>query len=195
MATAHDIIRDWPEESRAAAELVIEQFGEPHESTPSQLTWFNIDNCKRVVATREFARHSFPVPHTDSVTSTISYRVPPELASDILAFDGSVTIHRTAGELSATCHDVEANRLAINLVDDMVRGGYTADEARDYYSKEFLDHRRGKSTPYMDLLRVVNDNNSRDPDERTLTDDDLEQAVAEGARRREQSDALVGSVG
>lgn len=197
MATAYDIIRDWPEESREAAGLVIDQFGEPHESTPSQLTWFNVDDCKRVVVTREFAHHSFPAPHTDSVTSTINYRVPPELAGDILAFDGSVTINRTMGELSATCHDVEANHLAINLVDDMVRGGYTADEARDYYSKEFLDYRRGKATPYMERLRVINDSNSRDPDERTLSDDDLEQAQAEGERRREleQEEALVGSVG
>lgn len=58
-------------------------------------------------------------PHTDSVTSTIEYRVPPDLASDILSFDGSVTISRTRGELSATCHDVQANHLALNLVDDI----------------------------------------------------------------------------
>jgi len=58
-------------------------------------------------------------PHTDSVTSTIEYRVPSELASDILSLNGSVTISRTRGELFATGHDVQANHLALNLVDDI----------------------------------------------------------------------------
>ncbi|HRN28507.1 MAG TPA: hypothetical protein PK781_05160 [Terrimesophilobacter sp.] len=186
MATARDIISDWPEESREAAQLVIDAFGEPHESAPSRLTWFDIDNSKRVVAKREFSHHDFPAPHTDSVTSTIAYRVPPELASDIVAFDGSVTIARTDGEVSATCHDVEANHLALNLVDDIVRGVYTAQEARDYYGKEFLDYRRGKATPYMRKLRMTADENAADSDERSLSDDDLEQAKAEGERRKEQ---------
>lgn len=186
MVTARDIIRDWPEAAREAAELVIDAFGDPHESTPTRLTWFNVDNSRRVVAKREFSHHNFPVPHTDSVTSTIAYRVPPELASDILSFDGSVTIDRTAGELSATCHDVEANHLAINLVDDIVRGARTAHEARDYYGREFLDYRRGKATPYMEKLRIISDDNAADPDEPSLSDDDLELARAEGARREGQ---------
>lgn len=183
MAAASDIISDWPMESREAAQLVIDAFGEPHESTPSQLTWFDIDDSKRVTAKREFSRHEFPAPHTDSVTSTISYAVPPELASDIVSFDGSVTIDRTAGELSATCHDVEANHLALNLADDIVRGERSSGEARDYYGKEFLDYRRGLATPYMEKLRVRSDPDAADPDERTLREADLEAAKAEGASR------------
>lgn len=182
MATASGIIREWPEEAREAAQLVIDAFGEPHEATASQLTWFEVDDSKRVTAKREFSPHEFPAPHTDSVTSTISYAVPPELASDIISFDGSVTIDRTAGELSATCHDVEANHLALNLVDDIVRGVYSSKEARDYYGKEFLDYRRGLPTPYMEKLRVITDADAADPDERTLSESDIEAAKAEGER-------------
>lgn len=34
---AAEIIREWPEESREAASEVIKKYGEPTESTPSQL--------------------------------------------------------------------------------------------------------------------------------------------------------------
>lgn len=56
---------------------------------------------KRVVATRTYYNHEFPVPHIDSVESFIDYRVPPEKATALAQFDGSVVIERTAGEVSA----------------------------------------------------------------------------------------------
>jgi hypothetical protein len=34
-------------------------------------------------------------------------------AARLVRFDGSVIIERTAGEVSARCHDEEANRLAL----------------------------------------------------------------------------------
>jgi hypothetical protein len=39
----------------------------------------------------------------------IDYRVPPEHFSPLAAFDGSVIVERTAGEVSARCHDEQAN--------------------------------------------------------------------------------------
>jgi hypothetical protein len=33
-----ELIQDWPEESREAAQLVIDTYGEPHEATGSLLT-------------------------------------------------------------------------------------------------------------------------------------------------------------
>lgn len=32
-------IKNWPEESREAARLVVDQYGEPDEVTETQLTW------------------------------------------------------------------------------------------------------------------------------------------------------------
>lgn len=32
-------IAQWPEESREAAQLVIDRYGEPDEATPTQLVW------------------------------------------------------------------------------------------------------------------------------------------------------------
>jgi hypothetical protein len=55
----------------------------------------------------------------------------------------------------ARCHDEQANFLALNLMNDIVKGQKSVEEARRYYSKEFLDYRRKKPTPYMDKSDVV----------------------------------------
>jgi hypothetical protein len=93
-----DIIKGWPEESREAAQLVIDAYGEPHEATGSLLTWHDVGPWKRVVASKVFFKHDFPAPHFDSVESFIDYRVPTDQFTPLAAFDGSVIVERTAGE-------------------------------------------------------------------------------------------------
>lgn len=174
-------MQNWPSESREAAQLVIDQYGEPDEATESQLVWHRPGPWKRIVASKAFFEHNFPAPHNDSVESVIDYRVPPEKFSEIAAFDGSVIIERTTGEVSARCHDEQANLLALNLMHDIVTGARTVEEARAYYAKEFADYRRKKPTPYMEKLRFTpGDGGAADPDVRILTDRDLEQAKREG---------------
>ena len=131
--------------------------------------------------------HAFPAPHIDSVESFIDYRVPPDKFTALAEFDGSVIVERTAGEVSARCHDEQANCLALNLMHDIVTGAKSVQEARDYYAKEFADYRRKKPTPYMEQLRFEIDRRSAtaDADERVLSDDVLEQAVEEGKKVRQ----------
>src|SRR5690606_2554986 len=71
----------WPEQAREAAQLVIDQYGEPDEVTESQLTWHSPGPWKRIVATKAFHEHNFPTPHYDSVESVIDYRVPVDKVS------------------------------------------------------------------------------------------------------------------
>jgi hypothetical protein len=78
-AHSSQVIKNWPDESREAAELVIEQYGEPHEATHSMLIWHNVGPWKRMVASRAFYDHHFPAPHIDAVESFIDYRVPVEM--------------------------------------------------------------------------------------------------------------------
>ncbi|HEX6130835.1 MAG TPA: hypothetical protein VF044_03840, partial [Actinomycetota bacterium] len=74
----------------------------------------------------------------------------------------------------------EANNLALNLMHDIVTGARTVDGAREHYKKEFLDHRRKRPTPYMDELRVPPAEDPADPDERVISDEELERAGREG---------------
>lgn len=184
MANTRAVVQDWPEESREAAQLVIDTYGEPDEVTATLLVWHDVGSWKRMVATKWFEHHNFPAPHQDSVTSVIDYRVPPAKVSDLVQFDGSVSVDRTSGEISARCHDEQANNLALNLAHDVVTGARTVQEARDYYAEEFLGFRRGDTTPYMDALQFdAAQGDTTDPDERALSDEQLEEAVAEGQRR------------
>lgn len=131
-ANGSEIIRDWPEESREATKLVIDKYGEPDEATTSELIWHRPGEWKRIVASRTFWHHNFPAPHIDVVESFIDYRVPPEKFSDLAEFDGSVIVERTAGEVSARCHDEEANRLALNLIHDISLGGLKVEPIEEY---------------------------------------------------------------
>lgn len=177
-----DVLAYWPEESREAAQLVVDKYGEPHESTASQLTWFAVGEWKRVVATKALWEHRFPAPHYDSVESIIDYRVAPDLFSALAQFDGSVVARRTMGELSATCHDEEANRLALNLAHDLISGDRDVPDARAYYSKEFTDSRRKAPTPYMQKLHFAPQSPNPDPDVPTIDEEELHDAEEEGQR-------------
>jgi hypothetical protein len=175
------VIARWPSESQEAARLVIDTYGEPHEVTASALTWHNVGQWKRVVATKAYYEHRFPAPHIDAVETFVDYRVPPGCYSALAEFDGSVIAERTAGEVSARCHDEQANFLALNLMHDIVTGEKSVQEARDYYATEFLNARRKEPTPYMEGLRFrPGTGTAADPDTRVLSDEQLEAAKAQG---------------
>lgn len=72
---ATEIVKGWPEESREAAQLVIDTYGEPDEATDTYLTWQGRGPWKRIVASKTFFKHEFPAPHIDAVESVIDY--PP----------------------------------------------------------------------------------------------------------------------
>jgi hypothetical protein len=177
-----DIIRTWPEESREAAQTFIDAHGEPTEASASLLIWNDVGRWKRVVASRTFYEHRFPAPHIDSVESVIDYRVPVDRFTPLAEFDGSVIVERTAGEISARCHDEQANLLALNLAHDIVTGEKTVQEAREYYATEFLDFRRKRPTPYMEKLHFAPGGPTADPDTPILSNEDLEAATREGEK-------------
>ena len=194
MIDAAGYMQDWPKESREAAQLVIDKYGEPSEASESELIWHRPGPWKRMVATKAFYKHDFPTPHIDAVESVIDYRVPPEKVRAVAEFDGSVIVERTAGEVSARCHDEEANFLALNLMHDIVTGRRSVSEARRHYAREFLDYRRKQPTPYMQGLKFTADvGGTADPDRRMLSEFDLKQAEQEG-RRRQQGDRQATSL-
>jgi hypothetical protein len=178
-----EIIKDWPKEFQEDAQLVIDAYGEPQEATESLLTWHQVGPWKRVLASKVFFDHAFPAPHIDSVESVIDYQVPADQFSALAAFDGSVIAERTAGEVSARCHDEQANFLALNPMHDLVTGAKGVEEARAYYAEEFLNARRKQPTPYMEQLRFQPGTGTPDPDQRVLSDQDLEQAAKQGEQK------------
>lgn len=170
---ADAIIKDWEADQKEVAEYTIKQYGNPDEATPSLLIWYNKERWTKILVSREGAQHNFPFPHLDITESVTKYRVPTDKFNDLAVFDGSVTIRRTQGEISARCHDEMANLLAINLSHDIILGKTTIEEARKTYVDTMVDYRAKKPTPYMDALQFPEQKATGDPDVELITPEEL----------------------
>jgi hypothetical protein len=146
------LVDGWPDSPRQAAEKLVVKYGLPNEATPSMLIWNDVKRgpWKRIVVYRYETPHLFPVAHTDFVEHVIDYRVPVERIGELAAFDGSISVDRTRGEVSARCNDERMNFVALNLVHAIVIGRLSVDEAR----KQFLDA--------MNVLEAINGYDARD---------------------------------
>ncbi|HSH59941.1 MAG TPA: hypothetical protein VK988_09935 [Acidimicrobiales bacterium] len=115
-------IRTWPEAPKKAAEKILDHYGAPNEATPTKLFWYGTGPWSRMELTADEAVHNFPTPHTDYLTQYIDYPVPADKASGLIAFDGSVLLDRTTGELGARCDHEAYNTLTINLATEIIAG-------------------------------------------------------------------------
>jgi len=143
-------IKTWPEASQMAAKDMMDKYGKPNETTPHMLVWYNNGPWKKTTIYDVETKHIFPVDHTDVMEQVIDYKVPANKFSALAEYDGSVSVHRTDGEISAKCDFEEANFLALNLANDVITGKKTAKAARDFYTnaiKEFVLEK--KTSPYM----------------------------------------------
>ena len=121
--------------------------------------------------------HRFPKPHNDLLEQSIDYAVPIERFSDIAAFDGSVIIERTKGEVSARCDKEEMNFLALNLMHDLVTGKLGVDEARRLYTETAGKFMMGQHEPYTEGLQFeAPKQDTADPDEMTVAETLLHKA-------------------
>jgi hypothetical protein len=117
------------------------------------LTWFNNGPWKRTIVYKEEVRHDFPKPHTDFVEQFIDYRVPTDKFDELAAYDGSVIVERTKGEISARCDKEEMNLLALNLSHDIVRGTKSVDQARQFYADTAVAAMKGEKPAYITALQ------------------------------------------
>jgi hypothetical protein len=129
---------------------MIKKYGQPQEVTPNRLIWHDNGPWKFTGLVNEEIPHSSPVAHTDMLYQTISYRVDPQDADDLLAYDGSIILERTKGELGARCDKEEANFLAINLANDVATGKRNVEDTRRFYA-ESIQQLMKTGTPNEDL--------------------------------------------
>ena len=146
----------WAEASQMVAKQMIEKYGNPNESTDHMLIWYNNGPWKKTIIYSEESKHIFPVDHVDVMEQVIDYKVSPEKYSDLAAYDGSVTVRRTDGELSAKCDKEGANFLAINLANDVATGKKSVADARAFYAMAIKDFAlQNKMSPYMESLQFT----------------------------------------
>ncbi|MBA3392144.1 MAG: hypothetical protein H0T89_05840 [Deltaproteobacteria bacterium] len=102
-AAVDKILATWSPRPVLAAQQMLAKYGLPQEATSEQLVWHDQGPYKRITVTRIEIPHDFPKPHMDYLMHTVNYRVSSAKASALVAFDGSVVVDRTAGEMSARC--------------------------------------------------------------------------------------------
>jgi hypothetical protein len=166
---ADQIIQDWPETAKKSAQAMIEKYGPPSEATQSMLLWQKNGPWKRTIVNKEEVDHDFPMPHKDVMEQFVNYKVPPEKFDELAKYDGSVIVERTKGELSARCDKEEANFLALNLANDIVKGEKSVEEAREFYGESIKKFMAGEKPEYMQkLLFEVQQKDAGDPDVSTI---------------------------
>jgi hypothetical protein len=170
-AEAARIIRDWPAGQQKVAEQMLTKYGPPNEATPTRLTWYRNGPWKRTEISSDVVVHNWPAPHSDFLTQTIDYRVPPQLISTIAEFDGSIIVDRTRGEVSARCDSEAANVLGMNMVHEIVTGQRDATDARRTSEQNTVAYNLGRDAPYAErLLFHVPEGGTEDLDHSAIGD-------------------------
>lgn len=134
-AWVHDHLQGWPPKTVALAVTLVEKYGKPEDAGAHRITWYGNGPWKRTALLREGVSHHFPLPHQDILEQTVDYRVPEKKAADLIAYDGSLVIDRTRGELSVHCNTEEMNILTLNIANDIVTGERSVDQAMAYHAQ------------------------------------------------------------
>ncbi len=150
----HKTLTGWPQDTQKLAVQLVSKYGQPNETTDKQLTWYDNGPWKRTVLHKEEIRHDFPMPHKDILEQTVNYRVPTEKFSELAQYNGSVVANRTQGELSVRCDSEEANLLALNLADDIVKGERTVEQARAFHAQVIRGRMINEPEAYLQSLRL-----------------------------------------
>ncbi len=154
-SAVHDLLSTWPNNSRVLAEEFTRSYGMPHEATQSMLIWHYNGPWKRSIVHKEGAPHNVPHHHIDLVEQTVDAMIPADKNDEIIAFDGSIIIDRTRGEMTAFCENEDANMLILNLAHDIAIGKSTASQARQYMNKFEGPIRANWPNPYRNSLQIT----------------------------------------
>ena len=146
------VIAAWPPRPQLGAQMMLSKYGPPQAVTQDKLVWENKGDYKRITVTKQEHHHDFPLPHTDFMEHTVSYKVPADKTEELSKYDGSCTFDRTKGELSARCDLEGHNILTLNLAHDIATGKKGADEARKAFGAIVVQDTLGKHPAYVEKL-------------------------------------------
>lgn len=151
---ADQVIAGWKAVPQEAAKQMIAKYGQPQEVTANRLIWHNNGPWKYSELANEEIPHDFPMPHKDALYQAVNFRIDPQKADELLAYDGSIVLDRTKGEIAARCDKEEANFLAINLANDIATGRRSVEDARKFYADSIMMMmKQNKKNEYLQGFR------------------------------------------
>jgi predicted outer membrane protein len=145
----------WPERPRLAVKEMSAKYGAPVEVSSEAIIWHNAGPYKRIMVTKKEIPHDFPAPHMDFLEHTISYNVPIDKIDDLVAYDASMTINKTQGEMSARCDLEGHNILTLNLARDIIDGKINVEQARKSFGENVVADFGGKHPAYVEQLQFT----------------------------------------
>ena len=148
-------VSSWPERPRLAVKEMTAKYGAPLEVSSEAMIWHNAGPYKRIMVTKKEIPHDFPAPHMDFLEHTISYNVPIDKIDDLVAYDASMTINKTQGEMSARCDLEGHNILTLNLARDIIDGKITVEQARKSFGENVVADFGGKHPAYVEQLQFT----------------------------------------
>lgn len=154
----------WHPAAQEAVTYMIDKYGPPAELTASMAVWNETGPWKRSIVYAQAVQHDFPMPHPDVFEQFIDYRAPTDRYDELAAYDGSVIVERTKGEMSARCDKEAANFLALNLAHEIATGVRTPEDARRVYGEQIKMVMDGQMTSYTSGLMFTPPPNGADPD-------------------------------
>ena len=160
-------VSNWNKSSQMAVDEITKKYGDPNGVTDDELIWINAGVWQKISITKTESKHSFPIEHTDMMTTTIMYKVPVDKMDELGIFDGSVTFDRTQGTMSARCDKEANNFLALNLANDIITNKKTVEYARKAYGDIIKQKMSGANPEYMTKLLFTSQSNTADPDKNT----------------------------
>jgi hypothetical protein len=147
------ILGRWDSKPATVARQMIQKYGQPDEVSTGRVIWHNKGPWKRTEVANELVRHDLPTQHDDVLTQVIRYQVPAEITDELAKFHPGIVIDRAKGELSVRCIREDANLLAVNLADEIVRRARTPDDARSFFAQAFFSDER-QHIAYKQALRL-----------------------------------------
>lgn len=147
------ILARWDPKASTVARQMIQKYGRPDEVSSGRVIWHDKGPWKRTEVANELVRHDLPALHDDVLTQVVRYQVPAEITDELAKFHPGILIDRAKGELSVRCVREDANLLAVNLADEIVRRARTPDGARTFFAQAFFSDER-QHLAYKQALRL-----------------------------------------
>jgi len=163
--TISRLIKNWPEAAKSAASDIMSKYGLPIRASRAELYWKDAAPFNEIHVYNQELIHNFPSPHNDTLSQTISFHTPIDMADDLIRFKGSLIIDRTKGELTSRSDKESMNILALNLAHELVEKKLTAEKAREIFAKEALNNSQGEKQLLTSKLNFMPDSETADADE------------------------------
>lgn len=92
---AAEVVQDWPNTAKEAAQAMIDKYGQPDGVADMMLVWENNGPWRRTIVYKDEIQHDFPMPHKDVLEQFIPYSADPQMFDELAEYDGSVTSLRS----------------------------------------------------------------------------------------------------